>query len=255
MIKRLVFISLLGILFFTGCEYNNEKDLNANKQQIEDSALSILAQYKLNGNFLNGVETGESLIAYGDPQFDIGLEGTDSTAISLDGDGDFLSAFIGFRDSIGISLWFTGTIDYAKSEHRGELPALVDYGAKAAYAYVDAETYATIVVGGNDTLEVGDREFTLVTTKDNWTHLYLEVSSKDTLTTVSKIYINGVLSGQNDSIHFEPLIDLIYFGRASRPIKDKLNHYIGKIDEITIYGNSLTDEEIKYISNLSNYVE
>lgn len=240
--SRFKILVLFSLVIVMSCESENEKDKYGGEAAGEDGAI---ASFSFNGNFDD--EIGDFEIATsGKPVFTEGIVANDS-AILLDGEDDFLTTFIGYHDTLGISLWFKSNVNYAK-EGRDLKPALVDYGAKSLYTSIDAVSYATVVNTNVEGEVVGNNS--LLSTS-YWTHLYIEANKNNPGVV---FYIDGYLEGKDTTLaDFSPEIDIVYFGRASNADDLSITYYNGCLDEIKFFARGLSKEEIKQLADKENY--
>ncbi|MBN1184751.1 MAG: LamG domain-containing protein [Bacteroidales bacterium] len=237
--KYLIFIVFTGLL--VGCQYENELDLYYSGESVDSLTSSLVAYFPLDGNFDDVSGNNSLLRAYGEPEFTEGYTEDPYTAISLDGENDFLVGFIGKLDTFSISMWLLSNISYAY-----EWPAwrstFFDYSNKQVYGYIDGVTGATQFHCGIESETVLEED--IDNCIGNWFHVYMEVSDD------VKMYINGQLRKikplQDTSDYWS---DIIYFGRASYDDEMELTYFNGKFDEIRVYNRVLNSVEIKELSS------
>jgi len=222
------------IVSFISCKDDNESKFN---DEHKNSGLH--AYFPLDSSYTDASGNNVFLKAFGNPDFVKGSNNEPSTAVLLNGEDDYLVAFIGKLDTFSISMWLQSNRYYV-----GEWPQwrsiFFDYSNKQVYGSIDGISGATQIKVGVENEEIADIYIDNCT---EWFHLYIAVSND------VKIYINGNLTKTEplrDTITY--LSDSIYFGRASNDDEIILTYFYGKLDEIRIYNKILEQKEIDELS-------
>lgn len=230
-------IIVLGLaLIATACVNDNERDMFPHVV-IQDSTIrGQVAWFSLDSTLEDQLMNVDPLKFWGDPERGRDHNRADSAALVMDGVHDYLSGFIGRYDSLAISLWFLPMPNYRKSY-------LFDYGLGQFAAGLDAVTSATMprfrLFLQNDTTRwYMDYQLDFFF----WHHLYFEIG--DTLNP-PRLFVDGF---RPDTLSqpwpMHPLTDLLYLCRPyNADLMDTL-FYRGYIDEIRIFNQFLSEEEI-----------
>jgi len=243
--KRLFTLWIIFFLFFftvsiTNCNYNNEEERYPRPIFSDTIGIGQIAYYSFNSNTFDESGHGFDLQAHGEPTFVQDRFGKEQKAIFLDGVNDYLTAFIGKRDSLSISMW---VMPYALNSSA----TTIDYGTKAIYANVDGISGASMLqykVGlCVDTLKkisaTQAQQYFL------WHHIYIDGGSK---LSQAKIYVNGSFMGKTSRAQkLNPQLDLLIIGRISNATNIQSSYYKGLIDDIRIFNTILTEEQIKQL--------
>ena len=233
---RILFLIAVAALLLNSCVEDNEKDLFP-RPVLSDSAFQgLLGWYSLDSGLLDITGRLDPLYPFGNPEWIAGYNGLDSAALSLDGVDDYLRVLIGHHDSLAISMWI---LPFPSLRHS----MLFDYGAGSFAAGLDAITTATmpryrLFMKQDTAVHYFEDEYDFF----YWTYLYIELG--DTLLP-PRLYINGYAPlADTISWTMRPLIDILYLGRQYNPYEMDSTMFRGYIDDIRIFNQFLTEEEI-----------
>jgi len=235
-VTKQVYILAVLILSLTSCVYDNEQELFPHIIIPDSSIQGPVAWFNLDSGLMDRLGQVDPLRFWGSMELGRDHHMTDSAALIMDGVEDYLSGYLGRHDSLAVSLWFLPLPNYRKA-------FLFDYGIGQFAAGLDAVTSATMP-RFNLFLQHDTATYVWAEQIDYffWHHLYIEIG--DTLLP-PRIYVDGYPPEPADTTwRMHPLTDLFYLGRPfNADIMDTLL-YRGYLDEIRIFSNFLTDEEI-----------
>jgi hypothetical protein len=222
----------IPICIFLACQSENEEDLNP---EVGD----IIAYYMLDGNALDSSGNGNNGMLYGNPLTTEDRFGNPGSALSFNGNDDYMLADVGSHDPIAVSLWFAH-----KNNELGKAYVIFDYGNNAFRGEVDMTSGATKTFGYyNDTVTIEMFSPKMIWDNDMiWHHLYIDSGSD---TTNPRLYIDGMLEGMLDERQVLNIVtSQIYFGRSFTDNYTSATYFDGKLDDIRIYKRVLSEEEI-----------
>jgi hypothetical protein len=238
------FLSAMIIsLFIFSCTGENEEEYYSSDTDGDTSNVSgsLIAHIPVDGDVTD--ITGRTLLTFfGDMSFTQGIDGNPQGAVTLNGENNFILAFIDKYDSISISMWFLRDAEIEEPY----TPTLIDYSSDQVTAYLDGGSGATYIVTGMDGIE--NTSDTWINSFLDWNHLYIEITSnKVNVTYQGQTPVEGLLDFTEVLTPAAPLNfmgDQLYIGRSSEGINLSDTYFDGAIDDIRVYNRFLTTAEI-----------
>ncbi|MFO7616517.1 MAG: LamG-like jellyroll fold domain-containing protein [Bacteroidales bacterium] len=236
MTRRLILPAIIVLLLLAGCVYDNEKDLFP-RVVVPDTAIQgQLAWYSFDSTLADQLGYQDPLRLWGKLEFGMDYTGVPFGAVVLDGLKDYLGGFLSLSDTLAVSLWILPMPNYPKA-------VLLDYGMGRFTAGLDAITSATwprfrLYYEQDTTIHYWSQEIDYFF----WHHIYMEIG--DTLVP-PRVYIDGYPAEPAEQLwKMHPLVGLLYIGRHfNTDLKDTML-FRGYIDDLRIYNQLLTEEEI-----------
>lgn len=235
-LRRSVLPVFMMLLLLQSCVYDNEKELFP-RIVIPDSAFKgQLAWYTFDSTLADQLGQQDPLRVWGDLQFGMGYAGDPNGAVVLDGRKSYLGGFLPLSDTLAVSFWMMPMPNFNRA-------VLLDYGMGQFTVGIDAVTSATwplykIYYEQDTAIHRWNQEVDYFF----WHHLYVEIG--DTLNP-PRVYLDGHPVEPTDkpwTMH--PLVDLLYVGRHhNADMKDSMM-FRGFIDDLRIFNQFLTEEEI-----------
>ncbi len=235
--KTTIYLIVISVILFS-CEKEDEKDYD-----LQDG---LVAYYPFNGN-ANDESANNNNGTIVDATFTQDRKGKNNSALSFDGDGDYVSCGSdnrGILDTITISLWLktTDTYSYILSKYN----LLIQQSG--FLLNIDADGYPRFAGRDEDGAE-GDYIRTSdppsIINDGNWHHVLAVVAS-----THWKLHIDGVLVSTASSTTASPkLTNGIILTIASNPDIGTVaaEELSGVIDDVAIYNRVLSEKEMEVI--------
>ncbi len=247
---RYFLLGLLTIMFLFGCTSNNEEEYyhSGNGPDTTSTSGSLIAHIPVEGELVD--ITGNILLNFfGDIHYTQGIDGSPQGAVVLDGEEDFILAFIDAYDSVSISLWFLRNADTELEQP--DKPTLIDYSSDGIMAYLDAVSGGTYLITEMDA--ESEQSSMWVNSFYDWSHLYIEITG-------NALSVNYL--GQSPSageVEFEDTYspstainlrgEQLFIGRASGGSEVLNSYFKGALDDIRVYNRFLTGSEILTLRN------
>lgn len=196
---------------------------------------------------LDAVKGNKSLTAFGAPVFAEGMNGA-ASALSLDGSDDYLEVNIGSLDTFSILIWYKASAKMSTGKTPIPLFDYADQGLSANLG-IDAKTQATILELGKNQTVIKTEGTKYLNCSHDWNSLYLGA----TLDGLQMGYVaandNGLeisrFSTYNATGAVEATTTKLLIGKSSDA---GISFYFsGLVDEIRIYDQTLTDNQIRTI--------
>jgi len=248
-----VFICTWAILLVS-CRYENELEKYAEKADTTNPSLGLTAHFPIQNGIADISGNEIQGFVHGGPEFTAGADESPGGAVVLNGRDNYITIYTGYHDSLTVSLWFASA---ASLESQGSrYPYLIDYGIDRVSMYLDAVSSATYAYFKVDTLQNNwDAALYLHSTFEGWHHLCIQAGYKGKKPRLYYDFGSGNpelsrLIELESPAGFNPLAEILYIGRSSGNDFQRLTFFKGMIDEIRIYGRSLSDQEIRALYNM-----
>ena len=224
--KKIIKLFLLFILFLQGADIVSS---------------SLIASYSFENKLIDS--TGAHNATSNKEEF---TEGKTGKAIKMDGDNDYISLgddFLQDADKMTIALWiypeesqtsyqiifWEGTKESNGFGPKDEVHLSVDYKIKEVHFWMKGE-YEDLMLRGN-------------ISKERWYHVAVTLKDLDTNEPSGRMYIDGNFTDINElendvSRNYTTYMHVGNTGGKGHP-------YLGKIDELRIYDDFLTESQIK----------
>ncbi|NQV25187.1 MAG: VCBS repeat-containing protein [Rhodopirellula sp.] len=205
----------------------------------------LLAHYEFDGDASDSSEYGRNAVVTG-AQLTTDRFGTPDSAYLFDGVDDYIQAMnIGLPEgnsSRTMSAW-------VKFDSFAENPVLLAYGSN-----ITDQQSGVRVVRDKWQLSFWDNDLNTTTTPpvNEWVHVAMVF---DQSTSIASVYQNGVLVGSGE---FAPNTVLsgngLLIGRNSELQNSSLFYLDGALDDVRVYGEALSAEQIRTVAGLSTAV-